>query len=76
MIRALAPVIKGGVYVRLSGRSRCHTANERGQRTNCGRPLAAEARFLAIPPEAVYLDSVCRRCAERDYQMLKALHLI
>ena len=75
MIRQLAPAIASGVYVRLPGRSTTHTANERGQRTNCGRALSAEGRFLAVPAEAVTLDSVCRRCAERDWTLIKALKI-
>jgi hypothetical protein len=75
MTREPAPTIASGVYVRLPGRSTTHTANERGQRTNCGRALPAEGRFLAIPAEAVALDSVCLRCAERDWTLLRARHL-
>lgn len=76
MTRELAPAIKSGVYVRLPGRTTVHTANERGQRTNCGRALGDEGWALAVPSEEVFLDQICRHCAERDYFLIKALKLL
>ena len=77
MDKSLAQAIKSGLYLRLSAKGAVHTANERGQRTDCGIALNAEARDL-VPTMAEglpMLREVCRRCATRHGELFIALKM-
>ena len=71
-----APPI-GGIYIHIGNGARFHTANSlAAHSTNCGINL--EKRHHSIEPTGpyLYIEDICRRCAEHHLDLALALEIV